>query len=99
MLTDAVHRYLQVFFNTSLCMVFLWLLLQFILTVQRDVQQRILEHSMGTAVPSDAHTGYTDLRQTSFRRLKLVRCCTRTTSVKGILYPTCSNLVGSGKHA
>lgn len=28
-------------------MVFLWLLLQFILTVQRDVQQRILEHSMG----------------------------------------------------
>ena len=29
-------------------MVFLWLLLQFILTVQRDVQQRILEHSMGT---------------------------------------------------
>ena len=42
------HRYLQVFFNTSLSMVFLWLLLQFILTVQRDVQQRILEHSMGT---------------------------------------------------
>lgn len=35
-------------------MVFLWLLLQFILTVQRDVQQRILEHSMGTVVLSDA---------------------------------------------
>ena len=43
------------FFNTSLCMVFLWLLLQFILTVQRDVQQKILEHSMGTAVRSDVH--------------------------------------------
>ena len=48
---DVVGRYLQVVFNTSLCMVFLWLLLQFILTVQRDVQQRILEHSMGTAIP------------------------------------------------
>lgn len=48
--TNFVRRYLQVFFNTSLCMVFLWLLLQFILTVQRDVQQRILEHSMGTMV-------------------------------------------------
>lgn len=44
---NCFRRYLQVFFNTSLCMVFLWLLLQFILTVQRDVQQRILEHSMG----------------------------------------------------
>jgi len=42
----TLSGYLQVFFNTSLCMVFLWLLLQFILTVQRDVQQRILEHSM-----------------------------------------------------
>ena len=48
---DVVGRYLQVVFNTSLCMVFLWLLLQFILTVQRDVQQRILEHSMGTVIP------------------------------------------------
>ena len=53
---DIVHRYLQVFFNTSLCMVFLWLLLQFILTVQRDVQQRILEHSMGTIPPLVCHT-------------------------------------------
>jgi len=34
-------------------MVFLWLLLQFILTVQRDVQQRILEHSMGKMALSD----------------------------------------------
>ncbi|KAF9652057.1 hypothetical protein BDM02DRAFT_3109836 [Thelephora ganbajun] len=42
----TLSGYLQVFFNTSLCVVFLWLLLQFILTVQRDVQQRILEHSM-----------------------------------------------------
>ena len=80
-------------------MVFLWLLLQFILTVQRDVQQRILEHSMGTMVPSDVPTGYADLRQTSSRRSKLVLCCTRTTSVKGILYLICSNPVGSGKHA
>jgi len=52
-LPDVIRRYLQVFFNTSLCMVFLWLLLQFILTVQRDVQQRILEHSMGTRTLPD----------------------------------------------
>jgi len=80
-------------------MVFLWLLLQFILTVQRDVQQRILEHSMGTTVSSGGYTGYADLHpKTSSRRLKPVPCCTRTTSVKGILYPTCSSLAGSGKH-
>ena len=47
-IVDVVRRYLRVFFSTSLSMVFLWLLLQFILTVQKDVQQRVLEHSMGT---------------------------------------------------
>ncbi|THU87759.1 hypothetical protein K435DRAFT_969766 [Dendrothele bispora CBS 962.96] len=38
--------YLQFFFNLSLIMVFLYLLLQFILTVQRDVEHRVSEYSM-----------------------------------------------------
>jgi len=38
--------YLQFFFNLSLVLVFLYLVLQFILTVQRDVEQRISEYSM-----------------------------------------------------
>lgn len=39
--------YLQFFFNLSLILVFLYLLVQFILTVQRDVEHRISEYSMG----------------------------------------------------
>lgn len=38
--------YLQFFFNLSLVLLFLYLLLQFILTVQRDVEHRIAEYSM-----------------------------------------------------
>lgn len=38
--------YLQFFFNLSLVVVFLYLLVQFILTVQRDVGHRISEYSM-----------------------------------------------------
>lgn len=38
--------YLQFFFNLSLVFLFLYLLVQFILTVQRDVEHRIAEHSM-----------------------------------------------------
>lgn len=38
--------YLQFFFNLSLILVFLYLLVQFILTVQRDVEQRVSEYSM-----------------------------------------------------
>ncbi|KAF9066560.1 Di-sulfide bridge nucleocytoplasmic transport domain-containing protein [Rhodocollybia butyracea] len=38
--------YLQFFFNLSLILVFLYLLLQFIITVQRDVEHRISEYSM-----------------------------------------------------
>ncbi|KAI9460204.1 Di-sulfide bridge nucleocytoplasmic transport domain-containing protein [Lactarius psammicola] len=38
--------YLQFFFNLSLVFLFLYLLVQFILTVQRDVEQRIAEYSM-----------------------------------------------------
>ncbi|EIN13251.1 hypothetical protein PUNSTDRAFT_117117 [Punctularia strigosozonata HHB-11173 SS5] len=38
--------YLQFFFNLSLVLVFLYLLIQFILTVQRDVEHRISEYSM-----------------------------------------------------
>lgn len=41
-------RYLQFMFNLSLILVFLYLLVQFIFTVQRDVEQRIGEYSMGT---------------------------------------------------
>ena len=39
--------YLQFFFNLSLILVFLYLLVQFIITVQRDVEHRISEYSMG----------------------------------------------------
>ncbi|KAI0089858.1 Di-sulfide bridge nucleocytoplasmic transport domain-containing protein [Irpex rosettiformis] len=38
--------YLQFFFNSSLVLLFLYLLVQFILTVQRDVEHRISEYSM-----------------------------------------------------
>ncbi|KAF9229812.1 hypothetical protein BS17DRAFT_771955 [Gyrodon lividus] len=38
--------YLQFFFNLCLVLVFLYLLVQFILTVQRDVEHRISEYSM-----------------------------------------------------
>ena len=42
---------MQFFFNLSLVLVFLYLLVQFILTVQRDVEHRIAEYSMGTFSP------------------------------------------------
>jgi hypothetical protein len=38
--------YLQFFFNLSLIILFLYLVVQFIITVQRDVEQRISEYSM-----------------------------------------------------
>ncbi|KAI0063139.1 hypothetical protein BV25DRAFT_449112 [Artomyces pyxidatus] len=38
--------YLQFFFNLSLILLFLYLTVQFILTVQRDVEERISEYSM-----------------------------------------------------
>jgi hypothetical protein len=40
-------RYLQFFFNSALVLLFLYLLVQFVLTVQRDVEQRVSEYSMG----------------------------------------------------
>lgn len=40
-------RYLQFCFNLTLILLFLYLAVQFILTVQRDVEQRISEYSMG----------------------------------------------------
>ncbi len=50
----CTHRYLQFFFNSALVVLFLYLLVQFILTVQRDVEQRISEYSMGKSFsPSD----------------------------------------------
>ena len=44
---DPNDRYLQFMFNLSLILVFLYLLVQFIFTVQRDVEERIGEYSMG----------------------------------------------------
>lgn len=41
--------YLQFFFNLSLVLLFLYLTLQFIITIQRDVRQRILEYSQDIA--------------------------------------------------
>ncbi|KAF7785096.1 hypothetical protein Agabi119p4_1261 [Agaricus bisporus var. burnettii] len=37
--------YLQFFFNLSLILLFLYLVVQFIVTIQRDVQQRVTEYS------------------------------------------------------
>jgi hypothetical protein len=48
-LTTSRYSYLQFFWNLSLILLFLYLVLQFILTVQRDVEQRISEYSMGTS--------------------------------------------------
>jgi hypothetical protein len=44
-------RYLQFFFNLSLVLLFLCLVLQFILAFQRDVELRISEYSMGAPHP------------------------------------------------
>ncbi|KAL0945560.1 hypothetical protein HGRIS_014721 [Hohenbuehelia grisea] len=41
----VLSGYLQFFFNLSLILLFLYLVVQFILTVQRDVAERISEHS------------------------------------------------------
>jgi hypothetical protein len=46
----CIHRYLQFFFNSALVVLFLYLLVQFVLTVQRDVEQRISEYSMGKQI-------------------------------------------------
>jgi hypothetical protein len=48
-LKRAVYSYLQFFFNLSLILLFLYLAVQFILTVQRDVEERISEYSMGAS--------------------------------------------------
>lgn len=42
--------YLQFLFNLSLLLLFLYVVVQFILTVQRDVEQRISEYSSGMIV-------------------------------------------------
>jgi hypothetical protein len=47
MMLSISNRYLQFFFNFSLISLFLYLVVQFILTVQRDVEHRISEYSMG----------------------------------------------------
>ena len=48
-IVTIVPSYLQFFFNLSLILVFLYLLIQFILTVQRDVEHKVAEYSMGTS--------------------------------------------------
>lgn len=48
LISHCIPSYLQFFFNLSLVLLFLYLVLQFIFTVQRDVEQRISEYSMGT---------------------------------------------------
>ncbi len=40
-------RYLQFFFNLSLILIFLYLFVQFIITVQRDVGHRVAEYQQG----------------------------------------------------
>lgn len=47
---DGLDSYLQFFFNLSLILLFLYLVVQFILTVQRDVEERISEYSMGASL-------------------------------------------------
>lgn len=54
-------RYLQFFFNLALILLFLYLVVQFIITVQRDVQERISEYSMGKSAPlRDRETNSTE---------------------------------------
>ena len=54
-------RYLQFFFNLALILLFLYLVVQFIITVQRDVQERISEYSMGrSAQLRDRETNNTE---------------------------------------
>lgn len=43
--------YVQFAFNLSLLLMFLYLVVQFILTIQRDVQYRVSEYSMGRFYP------------------------------------------------
>ena len=43
----ALSRYLQFMFNLSLILLFLYLLVQFIFTIQKDVEERVSEYSQG----------------------------------------------------
>lgn len=42
-----LSRYVYSFFNLSLMLIILYLLVRFILTIQQDVEKRILEYSLG----------------------------------------------------
>jgi Di-sulfide bridge nucleocytoplasmic transport domain len=46
--------YLQFFFNLSLILIFLYLAVQFILTVQKDVEKRISEYTQGQLLLQDS---------------------------------------------
>lgn len=65
--------YLQFFFNLSLILVFLYLVLQFILTVQRDVEQRISEYSMGTFLANDTLNACSVIKLLFPRRADIVQ--------------------------
>ena len=43
-------RYLQFFVNASIVMFCIFLAVQFVLTVKRDVKDRMREHSVGTPI-------------------------------------------------
>jgi len=46
-LTRVLSRYLQFFFNLTLVLIFLYVVVQFIVTLQRDLQHRIAEETQG----------------------------------------------------
>ena len=50
MLIFLRNSYVQFMFNLSLLLMFLYLVVQFILTIQRDVQYRVSEYSMGVCL-------------------------------------------------
>lgn len=80
-LSDAPFTsYLQFFFNLSLILIFLYLTIQFILTVQRDVEHRISEYSMGVSYTLPCKCILTS-HQILSRKSRCVAYNTRTTTV------------------
>ena len=109
----SYNRYLQFFFNLCLISVFLYLVVLFILTVQRDVEQRISEYSMGASccVIDDGvqHLKSTPLivcqsnspcvQQIWSRRLPCAQCSTRITFARLTPFRRWHSNVASGRHA
>jgi hypothetical protein len=98
------HSYLQFFFNLSLILLFLYLALQFILTVQRDVEKRISEYSMGSHLFrsftfSFTFTNFGMTEQKLCKKSLCVPFNTRTTYVHLILFPRWPSNAVAGRHA